>query len=117
MCCGPSVSRLRDLKELEHLSLFGSSGGLDDAPDVEQELITLLGAGFEAAWPDPNKQRKVLELLPAELNGLFKALVETLLGKPPEQGTPARETWNSLNRDVTGMLVKLLQSEVRKVLG
>jgi N-6 DNA Methylase len=117
LCSGASVSKLRDLTEIEHLSLFGSSGGLDEAPHVERQLVLRLGVGFEAAWPDAHTHRPLLERLPKDVDQLRGALHATLLGKPPDAATSARQTWDALSREVTTMLLRLLQSEVRKVMG
>lgn len=109
---GTDIFKLRTHHDIDHPQLFQSSP-FDVAPEDEHALANLLGAGFEAAFPEPENE---VDNLITVLSDLTDTLTAELLPPPPPPGDPASETWHEMRTATTNALQRNLQTAVRDVL-
>lgn len=113
---GNTVSKLRTLVDIESPTLFSNSA-LHGFEAEEALLTSLLGAGFEAAWPDAVSNYADLDLLIETLSALYSLADEDLMGEKPPQDSPARGTWDQLQGEMHTALRRMMQAAVRDGLG
>ena len=106
---------LRDIPDIDIPTLF-EEAAFDASPDSERRLSVLLGARFDAAWPDPNEETAQLHDLVDRLESMFSAATKDLLPEAPELDHPGRSTWEEMSGDLNRELRRHLQSDVREAL-
>ena len=111
---GPRVFRLRDKESIETPTLF-SDHPFEEIPDLEMDLVDLLGGHFEAAWPAAS-ETTTLEGLTIELGQMVVQATHDLLPEDPGLGHPGRATWIAMQAELIVELRRNLQFELRKVL-
>jgi hypothetical protein len=109
---GNDVSKLRTIVDIESPTLFSSSA-LHGFEAEEAALTSLLGAGFEGAWPDAVTNYSDLERLTETLASLFAQGDTDLLGEQPPQDSPAFGTWNQLQGEMHTSIRRMMQAAIR----
>ncbi|MDO8502755.1 MAG: hypothetical protein Q7S20_13010 [Gemmatimonadaceae bacterium] len=112
---GPTQYSLRNEGELQNLALFENDHPLGAVPYIELELIRVLGAGFDAAWPDPS-DREALETIIVIGRELLDTAITVIAGEPPPVNSPASAAWREIAAAALDGLRKAIQVEVRKTL-
>jgi hypothetical protein len=109
---GPQTAVLREPELAARMPLFGDAGLFDEDFEKERVLTSLLGAGFEAAFPHPVDQREELDELIANLRQMIADATAALVGDTPPLDHPAVRTWRDLRNQVVDLLRRILQGEV-----
>lgn len=112
---GPEVLEIRDIPDIDTPTLF-EEDVFEASPESERRLSALLGAKFDAAWPDPNEETAQLQNLVERLESMFSAATAELLPDAPGPDHPGRSTWEQMSADLHRELRRHLQSDVREAL-
>ncbi|WP_458115666.1 Eco57I restriction-modification methylase domain-containing protein [Arthrobacter sp. D2-10] len=112
---GQKIVRLREAEEIDAPQLFQVSD-FDAFPEEEKELSSLLGAGFETAFPVGDNQFQDLQRLIELTQRIFDGAAQDLLPSAPSSDNPGYETWCGLRDSMWSVLRKTLQTEVRHTL-
>lgn len=122
---GNSVVKTRDISETQQGSIFDAGGGmLELHSEDEERLAARLGAGFRCAPPDPEADKAKFDEMLAAIDALFATAVTEFNGTPPAIGEPASDkdraamdTWLTISDEITSIVVRHLQRDVRSDLG
>lgn len=113
---GTQVIRLRPLHDLQQPKLWEDAEVAMEAND-EEDLVRLLGPGFECAPPVAGQDGEDWVALLASLLALLADVEASLLGEAPaKREHAARRTWDELSTVVRSQIRRQLQKSVRQVL-